>query len=264
MSGSFDSYAAARSQLLERLTVVLEDDHRVVAAWLAGSFGRRESDGLSDLDLYIVVDDAHAAALCRRKAMVAGGTTQERLELIRQVGNPVIVHENHHNAPAGGTFTAVIYGDSAQQVDWTLVPHSVACKPSESAPLFERISIPACPVPTTLDENDRREQFAERLAFFWMMAVPTTKYALRGDAVHFHILFDMLDRTARDVERLIEKEAWTYQRGSRVTLQASQQDQLDAVRLVCHRVAALEAAHGTAFSSSRMDAVNLLLSLDRT
>ena len=43
--------------LLDRITEVLEEDPRVLAAWLEGSIARGEDDDYSDLDLWICVKD---------------------------------------------------------------------------------------------------------------------------------------------------------------------------------------------------------------
>lgn len=45
-------------ELLARITDTLADDHRVLAAWLAGSRGRGTFDQYSDADVWVVVDAA--------------------------------------------------------------------------------------------------------------------------------------------------------------------------------------------------------------
>jgi predicted nucleotidyltransferase len=44
-------------ELIRRAGDVLEKDARVLAAWLAGSFGRGDADAFSDVDLLVVVGD---------------------------------------------------------------------------------------------------------------------------------------------------------------------------------------------------------------
>src|SRR5687767_9473386 len=114
-----DSRKSARNSLLEKITSVLQSDNRFVAAWLTGSLGRHGGDALSDIDLTVVVNSQQSAYLCNRPWMIAGRTTEKRLELFSLFGEPVIIHENHHNAPENGTFTCVIYADEALAVDWT-------------------------------------------------------------------------------------------------------------------------------------------------
>lgn len=232
--------AEERDRLLNTLIQTLTEDERIVAAWLTGSFGRGDADELSDLDLVAVVGDTWAKVLCRRDSSVRAGTTPERLALVSTIGTPLVIHENHHNAPADGSFTVVIYEGSAQAVDWTLIPRNGACRPEESLILFDSESIPVCPAPPELDDDFRMHQLAERHAFFWMMTVPTIKYALRGDAVYFHILLDVLDRSVGDIERLLSGSPPVYQRGSAVNLTATVEEQLEAVRTICQRVVLLD------------------------
>ena len=54
-----------RSLLADRLARLLAGDPRVLAGWLHGSVGRGEADGLSDLDVTVVVADERGAACCR-------------------------------------------------------------------------------------------------------------------------------------------------------------------------------------------------------
>ena len=62
MSDALKGYARKRDELLARIAQELEADDRVLAAWLAGSFGRGVADAWSDLDLHIAVaDDAFTA-----------------------------------------------------------------------------------------------------------------------------------------------------------------------------------------------------------
>lgn len=236
-----DNYAAERDQLLNAITDFLERDERFVAAWLGGSFGRGEADALSDLDLFVGVDDRYSDAICRRQRQVAEGTTDERLALVSQFGRPAIIHENHNNAPEGASFTVVVYADTAVPVDWTLVPQAKAQRQPESLLLFEKAAIPTSrPNPPDEDIEERTHRLSERRAFFWMMTVPTTKYALRGDAVYFHIMLDMLHRTVADVERLLRGERWEYQRGSTADLAVTIPEQVAAVRKLCERMLELE------------------------
>lgn len=240
MSNRFEHYATARDELLRAITDFLQNDERFVAAWLGGSFGRGDEDDLSDLDLFVVVADEYSDAVCRRERHVAAGTTDERLAIFSQVGPPVIIHENHNNAPAGGTMTAVIYEGTVQQVDWTLIPQSVAQRPVQSMLLFEQATIPARhPIPVE-DEAERLYKLNERHTFFWMMTVPTAKYAMRGDSVYFHILFDMLHRTAEEVERLLNRKPWEYQRGSPAAQSITWQQQISALAGLCVRMQELD------------------------
>ena len=123
MSGTLQSYREQRDSFLTNLAETLSNDERFVAAWLTGSFGRKEEDTVSDLDLRLVVSDEHSPSLCARLEQVSAQTSPERYALFSQFGSPALIHENNNNAPEGGTFTFVLYADSAIMVDWTLIPH---------------------------------------------------------------------------------------------------------------------------------------------
>src|SRR5262245_27771265 len=112
------AYAAARQSILDDAVRVLSADPRFVAAWLGASHGRGQADAASDLDLTAVVTDDQRDVLCARPWMVGAGTTTQRLAVIRQFGEPAVLHENHFNAPEGGSFTFTLYAGSALQVDW--------------------------------------------------------------------------------------------------------------------------------------------------
>src|SRR5512140_2802712 len=95
----------ARDALCKRIETVLKADDRFVAAWLIGSLGRHSGDELSDIDLFVAVNEQIFATFCSQPWITAGRTTEERFALFAQFGEPVIIHENHRNAPDGGTFT---------------------------------------------------------------------------------------------------------------------------------------------------------------
>jgi predicted nucleotidyltransferase len=84
---------AQRSQrdLIERAAQVLGCDARVLGVWLAGSFGRGDSDEFSDVDLWVVVDEQDLSSFCNNWP-----TTSEEIApaLLRvQVGDrPVFSH----------------------------------------------------------------------------------------------------------------------------------------------------------------------------
>lgn len=49
--------SAHHQDIIDRITAILEEDNRVVAAWLEGSIARREADDYSDIDLWVCVKD---------------------------------------------------------------------------------------------------------------------------------------------------------------------------------------------------------------
>ncbi len=235
-----EAYQQSRDSLLAQIAEQLSEDERFVAAWLTGSIARNESDLLSDIDLSVVVADAHSPNLCTRLEQVSAQTSPERYALLRQFGEPALIHENNNNAPEGGTFTAVIYAQSALRVDWILVPQSEAIRPISSRLLFERIFIPLAPSPEPEDLEQNRKYVAEQWAFFWLMTVTTMKYIHRGDGVfaaewieYFHLLI-------HEMERRMNREPLKYVRGSRSQLQPTREKQLESIRELCTRMLALK------------------------
>src|SRR5579871_2366960 len=55
------AYAAERNELLTAIVGALQRDSRVMAAWLFGSIGRGTADELSDLDLFVIIEDDRLA-----------------------------------------------------------------------------------------------------------------------------------------------------------------------------------------------------------
>jgi hypothetical protein len=239
------THAALRADLLRRTVATLEADGRVVAAWLAGSFGRGEEDAYSDLDLVAVVAPPHADSLCARPWRSAGRTTPERLALIRRLGGrrtPVVVHDAHANAPAGGTHTNVTF-DDATQLDLTLVPLACARRPAESLVLFERVPVLAEAPPAPEPLGQRRELAAQRMALFWIMAMAAAKYRRRGWDASVQSMLVALREHVETVRRLVAGEAPRFRRHAPATpLAATRDAQAAAVRALCDEMEALRPA----------------------
>jgi hypothetical protein len=257
-------YAAARANLLERLVAAAQADDRFVAAWLTGSFGRGEADNLSDLDLTFVVVDAQRDALCARPWMVGAGTNARRLAFFQQFGDPAVIHENHHNAPEGGSFSYVLYAGSALMVDFVFVPLSNARRPAQSKLLYAKSAIPFEPPPPRDTVPSRSAAASERVSFFWMMAAVTAKYRARGDAVYFHLLLDDLYAVEAEIARLVAGEPARTGRGSRAPLAQTPGAQADALRAACQRVLAhmpIVEAMGGHIPPAPMETIETLLNL---
>jgi hypothetical protein len=257
-------YAANRTRLLQAITYFLKEDNRFVAAWLTGSFGRQDADNISDLDLTVVVDPAAAKVLCFRPHQVGSTTTKERYALFSRFGEPHLIHENNHNAPADGTFTFVLYKESALAVDWVLRPNTDVTRPALSVVLFDEVNIPVQPPLTVESLAQRIELATEQVAFFWMMVTVTIKYLIRGDEVYFHRFLDMLHGIVWDVRRLVAGEPDRWLRGSLVDMAAMREAQIAAVRQVCQEMLEVmpevEQLGGTV-PSSPMSSIEVLLRL---
>lgn len=229
-------YEADRDELLARIHRQLLADKRIVATWLTGSLGRGEADEVSDIDLTAVVSDRAASALCERPGMVGAGAPLERLALLSASAHPAIIHENHHNAPDPGTFTAVVFEEGSISVDWILIPEAGACRPPDSALLFERRPIPICQDHPLHAQTEREQRVAERAAFFWMMVPQAIKSLYRNDLVHFHVLVYMLEQARDELAALIREQPHRYRKGSELPLSQTRQQGSAVILNLCREV----------------------------
>lgn len=232
-------YARARQALLDDIVRTLSSDDRFVAAWLSGSFGRGDGDAVSDLDLNLVVTDSQRDQLCARPWMVGAGTTARRLAVFRQFGEPAIIHENHFNAPEGGSFTFTLYAGSALMVDWVFVPLSDARRPAQAPLLFAKVDLALQSPPTIGARTQRIAAASERVSFFWMMAAATAKRRVRGDVVDFHVLLDQARSVVVEIQSQLSGEPAPYRSGSPLALAATPEAQAAALRALCQQVLAL-------------------------
>jgi len=239
MSNELKAYRQSRETLLRQITENLSGDERFVAVWLGGSYGRNEADEVSDLDLSLVVADAHSKLLCSRQEQVSHRTTTERLEIFRRFGEPALVHENNNNAPKNGTFTFVLYVGSALMIDWVLVPQVNAERPYQSALLFDKGNIPISSPPGPEELEAGKKLVAEQWAFFWMMAAITIKYIIRGDSVFVAHWLEELHRINSEIERRIDRRPPQYQRGSLSQLQSTPVQQIKTIHRLCKRMQSL-------------------------
>lgn len=190
-------YAAARNDLLARIVGELEANPRVVAVWLAGSFGRETEDAWSDLDLHIAVADEHYPAFWA-----------ERPRLFERVGRPVLIQPEmpSNGSLPGGSFQLVLYAspDGPIEVDWSAGPASEATRPAASHLIFDRVGISvATPPPLTADE--RRGHAEWWLTFFWAMAPIGVKHAGRGESRQAAAQIDLLTTSLIALWRLVEQ-----------------------------------------------------------
>ena len=235
------TYHDQRDALLAKITETLSKDERFVAGWLTGSYSRNEADSLSDIDLRLVVSDAHSLGLCTRLEQVSARTSPERYALFGQFGDPALIHENNNNAPEGGTFTFVLYGDSAVMIDWVLVPHLKAARPFQSRLLFEKVAIPLAPMPEPEDLEQSKKSVAETWAFFWMMTAVTIKYIYRNDGVFATEWIEHLHELLYEIERRLRREPWTYARSSRSQFQTTHEKQIESIWQLCNKMQGLKA-----------------------
>jgi len=235
MKTSLEVYRQNRDALLAKIVTELSNDKRFVAAWLTGSYGRNDADEVSDLDLRLVVADPYREALCTRREQVSHQTTDERFMLFSKFGTPALIHENNNNAPEGGTFTFVLYADSALMIDWILIPLSRAKRDHPSRLLFDKVNIPVSfPEPEEVEQS--RKFVAEQWAFFWMMTAITIKYTLRGDHVFVTHWLEELHGISLEIERRIHRLPLQYTRGSLSQFQPTRERQIESIHQLCNKM----------------------------
>jgi hypothetical protein len=264
MPTSLPAYKAERDFLLSRIIETLSSDPRIAAAWLEGSFGRGEADEVSDLDLHLAIEDAFSDRLCFHRGQANAGTTSERMALIAAFGQPAIIHENHANAPAGGSFTFVLYAGSCLMVDWILTPRATARRPVQSRLLFDKVCIPVLPAEVPESPQERAEHASERIAFFWMMAAVTCKYIKRAKDVKVQWFLDVLKETQDEVEQLVAGDAWHGRYSPDISLAVSPSEQAAALRRLCVKMEELAAKAtnlGATVLPSALPEINILLDL---
>lgn len=161
-----------RDALLARIVADLESDETVVAAWLAGSLGRGAGDDLSDIDLWIVVDDDCIDSIV---------ATPD--EFVHAIVPTVMEIHAPANAPAGGAYllTWIAGRHGPQQVDWCWIPASRATRPGRTRLLFKRRTIPAELVSPRLSDAALTSAVAEAVKNALLMAFISAKHAQRGN-----------------------------------------------------------------------------------
>lgn len=266
MRNNLEAYRQSREVLLTSIITELSSDERCTAAWLTGSYARNDADGLSDLDIAVVIAEPYSEILCNRQEQVSPETTPERLALFSKFGMPALIHENNNNAPEGGTFTFVLYSASALMVDWTLLPQKNAERPLQSLLLFEKANIPVARPPEP-DPLEASQKFvAEHWAFFWMMAAVTAKYIARGDGVFVTRWLENLHGLVEEIERHLIGKPSEHIRGSLSHLQPTREMQTEALRSLCLTMQALapqiERFSGTMLAPPSAEVETLLALVD--
>jgi hypothetical protein len=166
-----------RDVLLQRAQSLLTDDLRIDAAWLFGSLGRGDADALSDIDLFLVVEDIYT------EEVIAARHAQH----IARLGTPLLILEAPQNAPPQGAYNMALYRgvSGPHQVDWYWQPRSAARIPQQTRLLLDRVGLPRQDSPPHFDyqpapERNRLEVISQAVNFFWVMLLITAKYIARS------------------------------------------------------------------------------------
>jgi predicted nucleotidyltransferase len=167
-------YAQERSQLLRIITEALEKDERVKAAWLFGSLGCGEEDALSDIDLWVIVEDSWIGEIINRPHPQAALAAQ-----------PIFFVEAPQNAPEGGAYLMACYDapTAPHIVDWYWQPLSNAYIPDHVRLLFDKHGLEhktqAIVFPDRPSPKELLDAPGHLMRYFWMMLMITAKYAGR-------------------------------------------------------------------------------------
>jgi predicted nucleotidyltransferase len=113
----------------------LRGDERVAAAWLFGSLARGDADELSDVDLFIALDDGSGAELDR-----VDGWLAELGELSRW-------REDPYNAPDGGRYLEAVYPADPLPivVDSYWQPVSASLLADDTRLVFDKVGLRRAP-----------------------------------------------------------------------------------------------------------------------
>jgi len=121
------------TSMLNTISDALRTDSRIVAAWLSGSRGRGTSDHLSDIDLWVAIEDHTISPVVDDPLRFV----QTWLPTIMEIRAPSI-------APPEGVYllTWIPHDGGFEQVDWYVVPLSRALRRPDTTVLFEKRPIP--------------------------------------------------------------------------------------------------------------------------
>ncbi|MCA9996471.1 MAG: nucleotidyltransferase domain-containing protein [Anaerolineales bacterium] len=168
------TFQAEREALQKQIIATLQNDKRIVAAWLFGSLGRGTADALSDIDIWLVVADTFIQDI-----------VAHRQQFVAQIQDPAFFVEAPQNAPQDGGYLMAYYDmpTGPHQVDWYWQPQSLAYIPAEAIVLFDHIGLPHHELPVTFPRRDAVKEITETplhfISYFWAMLLINAKYIMR-------------------------------------------------------------------------------------
>jgi len=203
---------AERSNLIRQIAIYLETDRRVRAAWLHGSLSSGGHDALSDIDIWVVVNDESAPKIVSARKKFASGITR-----------PVLVMDNVNNAPPNGAYLLAHYPGEIgpQHIDWYWQPESLAKRPDDALLLFDHADLPMVAgdewreemhqtrVGSPINETDQVSILTFKTKFFWAMSLIVAKYIARGDHETVQQMTALITRTLGEINDSLS----TKQRG---------------------------------------------------
>lgn len=233
------AFVQARESLLTEIIESLRRDERFVAAWLAGSYGRGQQTWDSDLDIHVVVAEVYSDTLCAKPWMSGARTTPKRQALFEQFGTPVILFEAHSNNQVGGTFTYVLYEESAHNIDWMLIPQSIAHREPQTLLLFDKVGLQNHPPEEPESQEALIERASANVGFFWMIAAANIKNLLNSDLCEFHRNLLWLDDSIQEVRAALQGKHALYINHTHSRVYATRSLQVAALRQRCDEMESL-------------------------
>ena len=174
MNELIQTYEAETAVLLQKIQATLEQDGRIAAAWLFGSKGQGGGDALSDIDIWVIVEDeAYGAIVAQKRAFV------------QRMGTAVLFLESPQNAPPNGAYLAVQFDapTAPHHVDWYWQLRSAAVRPLETTVLFDHVDIPTVKEPIAFSGGEPDADLIDHpnhfISYFWMMLMVSAKQIWR-------------------------------------------------------------------------------------
>jgi hypothetical protein len=185
---------AARAAQLDAIATAAERSG-ATALHIIGSLGRQEDDALSDVDAWLTFPDDAIAAVVR-----------DRLDLYRELGEILLMHEAVNNRPIGGVYSLVLYQSEAgpMMVDWALAPQRTSSVVPPMKTVYEQV-----PVPRVAHFSQRQIDSAaqpvytldERVTWLTCMLFVAIKMILRRKDLDFLPFLEEGYRDGRDTYR---------------------------------------------------------------
>ena len=194
-------YLEERNGLLNSITDLLKNDPIVRTACLFGSLGRGDGDALSDIDLWVVVDDDQIHNI------IAGS-----IGYAFKIGQPILTLEAPQNAPEGGAYLMTCFDAPVAPhiVDWYWQPTSLAFLPDEIHVLFDRVGLiheqRSIRFSGQLPPKEILDRPMHFISYFWMMLMITAKYACRYPKEEKMELLPYLVEALEQAGRFIRQE----------------------------------------------------------
>ncbi|MCA9928671.1 MAG: nucleotidyltransferase domain-containing protein [Anaerolineales bacterium] len=253
-TNKLSTYQTEREQLLKQLTVFLQSDSRIVAAWLFGSLGRNDADELSDVDIWVIVADPYLQEI-----------VEQRRQFVSKVNEPIFFVETPQNAPQDGGYLMAYYDGPTgpHQVDWYWQPQSSTYIPPETVVLFDRIGLPRRDRPIEFPEREPVKEIVENplhfISFFWAMLLITAKYVVRKPQSKEMTLLPYVLHPFHKTQRLVGQKPTAY-----LAPQTTRQEKLSILRRLADEMCGLMpqvAARGFAVPDAASTAVYKFLDL---